>query len=116
MVGQNDYQQGTTNVVVINTNLSGEAICGHPIPHVNPCFALVILILNIFFPGLGTFITGIVGPGANCCAFLLFGILQLILTPVILIGWIWSICTGIAVLRVSNTPSVNVTTEQFIHR
>jgi len=110
MVGQNG------NVVVVTTSYGVEAICGNPIPRVDPCMALVILIMNIFWPGLGTFVLGLVGPGANCCTFLLLGLLQFILIPFLLVGWIWSICTGIAVLRVSNTPSVNVTSEQFISR
>ncbi len=105
-----------TNVVLVSTNVAQENICGQPIPHINSCFALIILILNIFFPGLGTWVTGIIGPGANCCAFGCLGLLQFILAPVLFIGWIWAICTGIQVMRVSSSANVTVTTEAFIQR
>lgn len=107
-------QQGATNVIVVQVNQ--DSICGHPIPRVDPCTALIILLLNIFFPGWGTVVLGCVGYNANCCKFLLLGILQFLLVPVILIGWIWAIITGIAVLRVSGTQSVTVSSEEFITR
>ena len=99
--------------MIINSNMPFEQICGHTIPHVNSCMALIILIINIFLPGTGTMLTGCCGTGANCCAFLLLGILQFLLFP-LLIGWVWSICTGIAVVRVSGTPNVHILSEQFI--
>ncbi len=91
-----------------------EVVCGQPVPHVSPLFALIILILNIFFPGLGTWVTGIIGPGASCCCWGLIGLLQFLLVPVIFIGWIWAICTGIQVMRVSSTPQISA--EVFVSR
>ena len=107
MVGQN------TNIVVVSTS-NGEFICGNRIPHIDPCFALIVLIMNCIWPGLGTAVTGCIGPGANCCAFILLGLAQFLLIPFLLIGWIWSICTGIQIVRVSSTPGINV--EAFIQR
>ena len=52
------------------------------------CFcAWLLLIVNIFIPGVGTVLMGVVA--CDCCC-VLIGILQLILAP-LLIGWIWAI-------------------------
>ena len=61
-------------------------------PALGKCLALIILILNILMPGVGTIIMGCCS--TNCTEWLCTGILQMLLT-VLLIGWIWSICTGI---------------------
>lgn len=52
----------------------------------------MIIIVNLFFPGVGTIIASCLGThgGAAICV----GILQLCLFPV-LIGWIWALCWGL---------------------
>ena len=67
------------------------------IPSVNGCCAFFILILNIFFPGVGTLVLACIGDRFACGNQFLVGILQIILAPLI-IGWIWSIYWGILVL------------------
>ena len=65
-------------------------------PRLDKTTALVVLILNIFFPGIGTMIMGCIGNNAG--GFICIGICQLLLT-VFLIGWIWAIITGINALK-----------------
>jgi len=61
-------------------------------PILGKTLALIILILNIFFPGLGTMIMGC--SSESCGKWFCYGLLQSLLAPLI-IGWIWAICTGI---------------------
>jgi hypothetical protein len=67
-------------------------------PEMSSGTAILILILNILFPGLGTMIMGCMSdsPGSWIC----IGLLQFFLCFII-IGWIWSIVTG--VMCVQNT-------------
>mmetsp|Transcript_37517 Transcript_37517/g.36072 ORF Transcript_37517/g.36072 Transcript_37517/m.36072 type:complete len:91 (-) Transcript_37517:37-309(-) len=60
--------------------------------------ALICLILNIFWPGLGTIINALYGE--QMCAGIIYGLLQM-LTCVILVGWIWSIVYGCKILEKS---------------
>ena len=61
----------------------------------NPPLAFVCLLLNIFLPGFGTLLNACLGvrvlPG------LMYGFLQILLTPLI-IGWVWSIIYGIKIV------------------
>jgi hypothetical protein len=66
-------------------------------PRLSKTNAIVILLLNIFFCGLGSIVMGCISPGAE--GFICIGILQILLAPVLLIGWIWSIITGLNVLK-----------------
>lgn len=63
------------------------------LPIVNPFLAVIILILNIVCPGIGTMCLACLGPSCRG-EHILVGLLQMILT-VFLIGWIWSIMWGI---------------------
>ena len=63
------------------------------IPSMNKTTALILFIVNIFFPGLGTMISACVGGGSLNTDQLLVGILQW-LTAFLIIGWIWSIWWG----------------------
>jgi len=69
--------------------------------------SVILLIVNIFLPGIGTIIAGFcvlcsccdAGPGsssrfASLCANFWIGLLQLV-TALFLIGWIWAIFWGI---------------------
>ena len=71
--------------------------CTGSIVHVNGPAGCVILLLNIFFPGVGTMLSACCG-GAGCVTEQVFvGILQLLLAAT-LIGWIWSIWWGFLII------------------
>jgi hypothetical protein len=65
----------------------------------NTTFAIILLIINIFLPGIGTIIAGIQCERRRRRNFnIICGILQLLLA-IILIGWIWSIIWGILIYK-----------------
>ena len=64
----------------------------------NTIMATVCLILNIFLPGFGTMLNACMG--VHVMAGLLYGICQVLLTP-LLIGWVWSIIYGIKIVQCS---------------
>ena len=101
-------QQTQTNVVVVSMNEPN--VCGNRIPSVDGAVAIIILIINIFFPGIGTMIIGCVGGNTNCLAWFCIGLLQIFLVPIFLIGWIWSIITGCKVMSQSGRGQVIVQT------
>jgi hypothetical protein len=75
------------------------------VPYMNCLFAWIIFIINIFAPGVGTIICGVVGCSFDC---LLIGVLQILLAPFI-IGWIWSIYWGfLCVEKSRGAPAVYV--------
>lgn len=59
--------------------------------------ALVVLVVNLFFPGIGTIVAGVVGKHKMIGR----GIAQLLLS-IILIGWIWALVTSIQCLTNAN--------------
>jgi hypothetical protein len=79
----------TVSPILITRNVSGY-------PRLDTTTALIILILNILFPGIGTIVMGC-QPGVNSGSWICIGILQMFLT-LFIIGWIWSIITGIICL------------------
>jgi hypothetical protein len=66
------------------------------IPVVSKVVAIIILVLNIFIPGLGTALMSCIG-GKFIVEHLVIGLIQFILAPCV-IGWIWSILWGILVV------------------
>lgn len=66
------------------------------IPSTDTVVAVILLIINIFFPGWGTFVMAFIG-GFKVRT-LLVGIVQFF-TAFIIIGWIWSIWWGILLLQ-----------------
>lgn len=62
-------------------------------PVVETLMAVLCLILNLFVPGLGTLVSGIVG-GEKLIG---RAVAQLLLT-VIVVGWIWGVITGIQLI------------------
>ena len=67
--------------------------CKESVTTVSPPMHIVLFIVNIFLPGVGTIISSFIGKeGFNMMA-LVFGVLQLVLTS-FLVGWIWSIVHG----------------------
>jgi len=71
-----------------------------------PCLdrntALVILLLNVFLCGIGTITMGCTVGGQRGNSWVCIGIIQFLLW-ITLIGWAWSIFTGIMVLKYSRT-------------
>lgn len=62
------------------------------IPSVSKVTALVLLILNIIFPSIGTFLMACLGSKFEINQ-IIVAVLQLI-TVFIIVGWIWSIWWG----------------------
>ena len=61
---------------------------------------IVLLILNVIFPGWGTMISACCDGKFDSCTFLV-GLVQL-LTSFLLIGWLWSIYWGWLIFRKSD--------------
>ncbi len=77
------------------------------IPSVSTCMAGLVLIINIFLPGLGTLLLACLGPSFTCTTQTCVGILQILTAPFI-IGWIWSIYWGILACSKSYEPQPEV--------
>jgi hypothetical protein len=95
-VQQPNYQNHT-----VNQNNS-QLILKHDImyPRMSIDLSFIILIINIFIPGMGTMIM------ACCskyfCTWMWIGLAQLFLSGLI-IGWVWSIMTGIMAVKVASS-------------
>jgi len=63
-------------------------------------WGLIILIVNIFLPGIGTMVSSYCADGINWSA-MGVGLAQLLTVPVFLIGWIWSIVWGVKIYEKS---------------
>lgn len=63
-------------------------------PVVEMNLALVCLVINIFVPGIGTIVAGVVGNKPMIGR----GIAQLLLA-IIIVGWIWALVTGIQLVQ-----------------
>ena len=56
---------------------------------------IIVLLLNVFFSGIGTIVAGVlVGGTFQVINNIIVGFLQLILFPYCFLGWIWSLYTG----------------------
>ena len=65
---------------------------------VKPPLNIVLFLLNLFLPGIGTVINAFVqseGPNGSS---IMLGFTQILLTPVLCIGWVWSIWFGYLIL------------------
>ena len=77
---------------------------GRVIPKLNPTLAIGLLIVNIFFPGLGTMIVGCVSSQKDVCGgWFCIGFLQMIFALCIF-GWVWAIISACAIVSVANDP------------
>ena len=76
------------------------ASCAKRIVKMNRITASFLLIINVFFPGVGTIIMSFMGGDEILIEQLIIGVLQMVLISC-LIGWIWSIYWGIIIYRKS---------------
>jgi hypothetical protein len=74
---------------------------GCKIPVLSKTCAIIILIINIFIPGWGTMILGCYSDH-HMGYFILKGLLQFLLAGLI-VGWVWSIITGVKVVKRSQS-------------
>jgi hypothetical protein len=95
-------------------------VCGLPVPNIGSGGAIAVLILNIFFPGLGTMVCGCIPHKemtsftGHCCCFFWLGVAHLTLT-FFSVGWILGIVLGCQLITVANmgdtymsTPGVGI--------
>ena len=61
---------------------------------------LILFIVNIIFPGIGTIVSAFMDKGGMNNTALLYGVLQLLLCW-ILVGWCWSIYHGYLIYKKS---------------
>lgn len=66
--------------------------CGASLNYVVQTEATIVMVINIFWPGVGTLISACMGDCQGST--IAVGILQVILFP-LLIGWIWAVCWGV---------------------
>ncbi len=82
-------------------SVESDGCCGSANPIVPPNVAPIVLVMDIFLPGVGTIIAAYYDPSGCNCRAITSGIFQMLLT-LILVGWIWSICQGHAIYAKSN--------------
>lgn len=99
------------NVIIINQKKDN--CCRQAIPALHIAAAVLCLIFNIFFPGIGTIIAGFAvfccgNPGADggskvgtMCINFWIGLLQIGTVWFFFLGWIWSIMWGAAFIGMS---------------
>ena len=77
-----------------------EGCCSSVNPYVPENVAPIVLVMNIFMPGVGTILASYYDPSGCNCKAITCGIFQM-MTVVIMIGWIWSIWQGAAIYKKS---------------
>lgn len=92
---QQQQSQPTANPTVVVVHQEGTD--GYP--RLQSSLAVIVLIINIFFPGIGTILMGCAG-NVNSGGWICVGICQLILT-LFIVGWIWGIVTGLMCIKYS---------------
>lgn len=99
----NPYLQNNPNVIYVVQPNNPEIIyvqsqkVVNEYPTLSVGLALMILIVNIFLPGIGTIVVGCLNGVPNRCYFIGLGILQLFLAYFI-IGYVWAIITSVMLL------------------
>ena len=71
------------------------------VPKVDKMIAIVLLVVNIFLPGIGTIVAAIMD-GFDVKN-VIFGCLQFLLAA-LLIGWVWAIFWSILMIKRSSIP------------
>lgn len=68
-----------------------------PVFHIDDTLVLVLGIINLIFPGIGTMIAGCLEKSERSTKLVLIGLGQLLLT-IIIFGWVWSFAHGIILI------------------
>jgi len=97
--------QGNPQTIQMQIIPTADAVCGQAIPILDPTMGLVVLILNIFFCGLGTMVVGCIGKDVNAVTWIVIGLVQLF-TALCFVGWLLSILTGLKVYLRATQPRV----------
>ena len=89
---ENNVEQGTlgNSRPNIMPSVADQGCCSAANPYVPYNVAPVVLVFDIFLPGVGTIIAAYFDPSGCNCKTITCGIFQMLLT-IILVGWIWSI-------------------------
>ena len=100
--------QQQNNLQVLNPTNNTQAVIvkeDYHFPPLSQGSAILILVLNIFFPGLGTMVMGCMSESA--CYWICVGITQFLLCFII-VGWIWAIITGIMAIQFAQKKHSNI--------
>lgn len=82
-------QTGTRSPWVL-PSVEDQGCCSAANPYVPYNVAPVVLVFDIFLPGVGTIIAAYFDPSGCNCKTITCGIFQMLLT-IVLVGWVWSI-------------------------
>jgi hypothetical protein len=93
--------QGQPQYVVVQAHDPRVALNAVSFPSFHVGVAITILILNIFFPGIGTMVLGCLVP-KNGCMWVCIGFAQFFLAMFI-IGWVWAIIVGVQAVITSHS-------------
>merc|ERR1712166_1169865 len=93
---------GVTNMYKFNTPSAADETecCASANPYVPADVAPIVMVLDILAPGVGTIVAAYYDEAGCNCATVTCGIFQMMMAT-ILIGWIWSICQGVAIYKES---------------
>ena len=81
-------------------SVADQGCCSAANPYVPYNVAPIVLVFDIFLPGVGTIIAAYFDPSGCNCKTITCGIFQMAMT-VILVGWIWSIVQGVMIYNKS---------------
>ena len=95
-------EHGVTNMYTfVNTSAAEETeCCASANPYVPADVAPIVMVLDILAPGVGTIVAAYYDEAGCNCATVTCGIFQMLMAT-ILVGWIWSICQGVAIYKKS---------------
>ena len=94
-------QEGAVNLVYEDLpSVDDSGCCSSANPYVPIEIAPVVLVMDIFMPGVGTIVAAYYDASGCNCKTITCGVFQMILTP-ILVGWIWSIIQGACIYKKS---------------
>ena len=88
------YSYGTPSVA------DAEGCCASANPFVPADVAPIVLVMSILAPGTGSLIAAYYDESGCNCKTVTCGIFQMLMAT-ILVGWIWSICQGVAIYKKS---------------
>ena len=102
-------QQSTYNEPTAEEMYETNECCADANPIVPPEVAIVVLVLNIVAPGIGTYVAAYYDPSGCNCKTVTFGVLQQLLV-IVIVGWVWAILQGLAIYRKSEDWYANNST------